>query len=160
MLKFFCLAAVLISINQYVFSQYSDSITINHDYRSKEFRYKGENINMSQTLEVMESNPIAYQEMTNAVLHKNLSFSCLLSGVVLTAIPIINETKGRNANWTLAGIGIPMIFFSFPLSNSYTRHYRNAVRIYNSGLNKKLSKNIQSVRLGLTNNGFGVSMNF
>lgn len=68
--------------------------------------------------------------------------------------------EGGDPNWVLAGVGAGLIVVSIRFSSAYTKHARNAVNIYNSGLNNIGRTQDISFRAGFTRNGIGLIMTF
>jgi hypothetical protein len=81
------------------------------------------------------------------------------SGGCLVGWPVGTAVAGGKPNWTLAGIGAGFIVVSIPFSSAYTKHAKNAVKIYNNGLKQTGFNNID-LNIGLTCNGIGVKVIF
>ncbi|MFZ0280656.1 MAG: hypothetical protein WAL29_03330 [Bacteroidales bacterium] len=58
-----------------------------------------------------------------------------------------------------AAIGAGLIVISIPFTSAYTKHAKNAVRIYNNGLNRP-SYMDPDVRMSFTINGIGLKVTF
>ncbi len=145
-----------------VFSSYgqnkSDSIEIKKTLGTV-FRQNGKNLTPGQLLDITQSNVEAYKEMKIAKSNYDAGFIFGFAGGFLVGWPVGTAVAGGKPNWTLAGIGAGLIVVSIPFSSAYTKHAKNAVKIYNSGLKQTGLNNID-FKIGLTCNGIGVRVIF
>ena len=84
-------------------------------------------------------------------------FSC--AGGFLIGWPLGTALAGGDANWTLALIGAGLVGLSIPFQVGYNKNMYDAVKIYNSDL-QKLGINRTTLEFGMTRNGLGVVMRF
>jgi hypothetical protein len=160
MKRFILLISLCALTNVIVFSQdipdtiyYKGSKGLPFLYKEKKLRYDG-------ILRVMESNPFAYQEMVFAKTNRNLASITFATGMTLIIWPVVTDMTNGDANWSLIGIGIPILAFSVPLKNSSDLHTMNAIRIYNNKIPKFIQKSNIDMKLGLFNNGVGMRLLF
>jgi len=115
-----------------------------------------------QLLEVTKINPEAYKEMK--IAKSNSDFAMILSagGGFMIGWTLGTALGGGEPQWALAGVGVGLLVLTIPLMSGYKKHAKNAVDIYNSGLNKPPTTVNRKVKLdmGLTSNGFGLVMTF
>lgn len=110
-------------------------------------------------LKITESNAEAFKEMKIAKSNSSVSNVFGIPGGFLVGWTLGTAIGGGKANWAVAGIGAGLIAISIPFSTAYSRHAKNAVRIYNDGL-KHTAMNKVDFSLGLTSYGIGVKMKF
>ena len=122
------------------------------------FRQNGKNLTPRQLLIITESNTEAYKEMKIAKSNFDASFVFGYAGGFLVGWPVGTAVAGGEPNWALAGIGAGLIAVSIPFSVAYTKHAKNAVRIYN-GSRPTAFHNLD-FKVGLTSNGIGIKMRF
>jgi hypothetical protein len=145
-----------------VFSSYgqnkSDSIEIKKTLGTV-FRQNGKNLTPSQLLNITQSNTEAYKEMKIAKSNYDVGFVFGFTGGFLVGWTAGTAIAGGKPNWTLAGIGAGLIVVSIPFSTAYTKHAKNAVKLYNNGLKSTGLSNVD-LKIGLTSNGIGVKVVF
>ena len=81
------------------------------------------------------------------------------AGGFLVGWPAGTSLAGGDPNWTLAAIGAGLIVISIPFTLAYTKHAKNSVRIYNSGLSRS-SFQSRDFSIGLTSDGIGLKVTF
>ena len=123
------------------------------------FKQNGKNLPPRLLLKITESNAVAFKEMQIAKSNSSVSNVFGIPGGFLVGWTLGTAIGGGKANWAVAGIGAGLIVISIPFSTAYSRHAKNAVRIYNAGL-KQTAMNKVDYSLGLTSYGIGVKMKF
>ena len=123
------------------------------------FKQNGKNLSPRQLLKITESNAEAFKEMQIAKSNSSVSNVFGIPGGFLVGWTLGTAIGGGKANWAVAGIGAGLIVISIPFSTAYSRHAKNAVRIYNGGL-KQTAMNKVDYSLGLTSYGIGLKMKF
>ncbi len=123
------------------------------------FQQNGKNLTPRSLLEITQSNSEAYEEMKIAKSNYDVGYVIGFAGGFLVGWPLGTVIAGGEPNWTLAGIGAGIIVISIPFSSAYTKHAKNAVRIYNNGLRQTGLNNVE-FKLGLTCNGLGLKIIF
>lgn len=85
-----------------------------------------------EMLEIMKSDPEAYQEFKKA--KGNLAGATVLGfiGGALIGWPIGTSVGGGDPQWGLAGGGAALILLSIPLSSGFNKHAERAIELYNS----------------------------
>lgn len=145
-----------------VFSSYgqskSDSIEIKK-FIGTVFQQSGKNLTPRQLLAITKVNEEAYKEMKIAKSNYGVGSVVGFVGGFLVGWPLGTAIGGGKPNWTLAGIGAGLIVVSIPFSIAYTKHAKNAVIIYNNGLQQTGFNNID-LKIGLTCNGIGIKAIF
>jgi hypothetical protein len=145
-----------------IFSSYgqskSDSIEIKKTLGTV-FRQNGKNLTPRQLLDITQSNTEAYKEMKIAKSNYDVGSVFGFAGGFLIGWPLGTAIAGGQPNWALAGIGAGLIVVSIPFSTAYTKHAKNAVKLYNNGLKSTGFDNVD-LTIGLTCNGIGVKVIF
>ena len=112
----------------------SDSISVVKKPLGTAFRQNGRFLTPNQLLEITKADQKAYAEMQVAKGNYSVTMVFSYIGGFLIGWPIGTALAGGDANWTLAGIGAGCILLSIPFSSGYTKHAKNAVRLYNERL--------------------------
>ena len=150
---------VLMLLNSCLFGQnVSDTIVLMNIHGAK-FMQHNKALTPGNLLQITKLNPEAYKVMHLAKSNDDLAKIFGFAGGFMIGWPIGSLIGGREPNWTMAIIGAGMIAISFPFIDGYNRHARKAVEIYNDWL-KQTANNKIEFRLGMTYNGFGISMKF
>ena len=136
----------------------SDTITVKKAIGTV-FQQNGKNLAPRDLLKITEANPEAYNEMKIAKSNNDAASVFGFIGGALIGWPIGTAIAGGEPNWALAGIGVGVIVIAIPFSTAYTKHAKNAVRIYNEGLKQTLI-NKTEFKFGLLSYGIGVGINF
>jgi len=123
------------------------------------FRLNGKNLTPRQLLDLTKNNSAAHKEMQTAKSNYDVGNVFGSVGGFLIGWPIGTALGGGKPNWTLAGIGAGLVVISVPFSIASSKHAKNAVRTYNSGLRLSGMSTTQC-RLGLSNNGINFKIVF
>jgi hypothetical protein len=110
-------------------------------------------------LSVMQLNEQAYNEMSIALSCRNSGFVLGMGGGFAVGFAIGRVISGREPNWVLAGLGVAGIVGSFALQSAYYTRARNAINIFNSGLNPA-SNRYPAFNIAISGNGIGICMKF
>jgi hypothetical protein len=161
-LKLSSLLAVLFAIClNYSFGQTtSDSISIKKVFGGYKF-YQGERkLSMSELVKIVQPNVQAFKEIKSA--QSASTFATIIGGAggALVGWPIGTAVGGGKANWVLAGIGAGLIIASIPISQSFNRHSKQAVSIFNNGLKTNSFWNKNELKFSLTEDGIGLTLKF
>jgi len=138
----------------------SDSISMKKVFGGYQF-YQGEKrLNMNQLVSMMKPNNQAYQQIKSA--QSIYTLSTIIGGVggFMVGWPIGTALGGGEPNWTMAGIGAGLIVVSIPISQSFNKKAKQAVETYNSGLQTNSFWDKNELKLSLTGNGLGLTLNF
>jgi hypothetical protein len=123
------------------------------------FHQNGKKLRPKQILEIVKHNPDAYKEMKIAKGDYGLSNVLSIAAGLFIGYPIGVYLSGGDANWALAGIGAGLAIVSIPATAGYTKHAKNAVTIYNTGLGKTSLRKTE-VKLALAQNRVGLKLIF
>jgi hypothetical protein len=123
------------------------------------FRQHGKNLKPNQLLNITQPNPEAYKEMKTAKSNYAAGSLIGFAGGFLIGWPLGTALSGGKANWALAGVGAGLFVISIPFTSAYTRHAKNAVRLYNKGLSDT-GYHQTSLQFGLAHQGIGLKMTF
>lgn len=123
------------------------------------FMQHGKNLTPKQLLEIVDSNPEAYNEMKVAKTNMDVATVFGVVGGILIGYPVGYYLGGGDPPWAVAGVGAGLALISMPFSVAYTKHAKNAVRIYNDEL-RQTGCNRVDFKLGMTSTGVGVWVSF
>lgn len=138
----------------------SDSISMKKVFGGYQF-YQGEQrLNVNQLVNTMKPNNQAYQQIKSA--QSTYTLATIIGGVggFMVGWPIGTALGGGEPNWTIAGIGAGLIVVSIPISQSFNKKAKQAVETYNSGLQTSSFWDKNELKLSLTGNGIGLTLNF
>ena len=152
----FCI--FLMSLSQLFAQNHADTIEVKNGL-GVVFKQNGKNLPPRQLLKITESNAEAFKEMKIAKSNSSAGNVFGVPGGFLVGWTLGTAIGGGKPNWAVAGIGAGLIVISLPFSTAYSKHAKNAVRIYNAGV-KQTAMNKVDYSLGLTSYGIGVKMKF
>jgi hypothetical protein len=156
--KAIIISVFLLSYFQLCAQSQSDSIEVRRGLGAV-FSQNGKKLTPRQLLDITQANPEAYKEMKIAKSNYGVGNVFGFAGGLMVGWTLGTAMGGGQPNWTVAGVGAGLIGVSIPFSVAYTRHAKNAVRIYNDGL-KQTGMNQVDLRLGMTGTGVGLRMAF
>ena len=158
MKKLFLVVLLILGISQLNAQNQSDSIVVKKAFGTI-FKQNGKALTPNQMMNIVQSNPAAYQEMKIAKGNYGPGSVLGFAGGFMVGYPIGTALAGGEANWALAGIGAGLIVASIPFSTAYVRHTKKAVEYYNAGI-KHTGMNQINYRLGLASNRIGFKITF
>jgi hypothetical protein len=123
------------------------------------FLQNGKKLAPRDLLQITKSNTESYQEMKIAKSNYDAGSIFGFAGGFMVGWPLGTAIAGGQPNWTLAAVGAGLIIVSIPFSTAYSRHARNAVTIFNSGL-RQTGHNGVKWDLGFTSSGAGFTLRF
>ena len=137
----------------------NDSIIIENN---RVYKQNDKVLSAKQLLDITEINPKAFEEMKIAKSNSDFAMILSIAGGGLIGWPLGTALGGGDPQWYLAGIGAALIVITIPLASGFKKHAKNAVDIYNAGLNSppKVDQTKTSFNIGMTSNGIGVVMHF
>ena len=155
MKKLILLAIIVISSNILLAQAPQDTIA----YKKGKFQQNGKLLKPKQLLEITKTNPIAFEYMQKA--KKNYTPSQILGSIGGFGIgyPLGRLVGGGEMDWTIFGIGAGFIAASIPFSSAYVKNAKNAVSIYNQGLQKTGYRKVQWEST-VNANGIGIKARF
>ena len=138
----------------------SDSISMKKVFGAYQFYQGDQRLNMNQLVNTMKTNDLAYQQIKSA--QSTYTLASIIGGVGggMVGWPIGIALGGGEPNWTMAGIGAGLIVISIPISQNFNKKAKEAVETYNGGLQKSSFWDNYELKLSLTGNGFGLTLNF
>jgi hypothetical protein len=136
----------------------SDTIQIEKKLSTSYLMY-GQKLTPKQLLNIMEINSAAYDVMKKAKRNYDVAQVFGAVGGALIGFPIGTAIAGGDANWLLAGVGAGLIGVAIPFSIKFNKNARAAVAIYNGGI-KSLGYQRPEMKLGVSNNGLGLTLTF
>ncbi|MBI9034971.1 MAG: hypothetical protein JEZ03_10920 [Bacteroidales bacterium] len=151
-------AIIIFNIGQTKAQSSNDSITIRKGL-STTFMMNGERLKPRELTQILQVNPQAATEISKANTNNTIGMICGGVGGFLVGYQLGTVLGGRDANMTAAIIGAGLVGVSIPFSLAYNAHVRNAVDIYNKGLEQANLRSIEC-QLGLCANGVGLSVRF
>ncbi|MGE5518374.1 MAG: hypothetical protein ACM3VS_00510 [Candidatus Dadabacteria bacterium] len=135
-----------------------DTIEIRKTFATT-FRLNNKNLTLKQLLDITHTNAAAYQEMKKAKSNFDAGYVFGFAGGFLIGWPIGTTIGGGKPNWTLAAVGAALAAVSIPFSSAYNKHAKNAIKLYNSGLQQTGFKKIK-FKYYLAANSTGLRITF
>lgn len=123
------------------------------------FLQNGKVLKPRQLLDLTESNPEAFKEMKVAKSNFDVGYVFSFAGGALVGWTLGTALGGGDPNWAVAGVGAGLIGVSIPFSSAYSKHAKNAIRIYNDGLNHT-GMNKVDFKFGIAGNGLALRLAF
>lgn len=136
----------------------TDSIQVKQGFGTM-FRQNDKNLTPAQLSDIVKGNPEAYQEMQKAKTNSGVATVLGYTGGFLIGYPIGAAITGKDANWSLAGIGAGILAISIPFVSGYTKHATKAAKLYNSSSNKTSFRPL-NFQFGMAGNGFAFELKF
>lgn len=143
-----------------LFSQTGDTIKMHEVFFGADFIKNEIRLSNPEVLRLMESNINAYEEMLSARNNYVMAaiFSSIGSGLI--GFPLGVALGGGDPNWNVALVGTGLIAVSVPFVRSFKIKARNAVNMYNDGVDVAHFFNKAELNFFITGNGIGLSIIF
>ncbi len=141
-------------------SAQNDSIMTTKVFGGYKFYQNGEKLTGKMMQEIMVDNSEAFLMMKNARANSIVSGALGFTGGFLIGWSVGSASALGYQNWYLVGAGAAMLFISFPLSISSTKHVREAVDIYNSELTILRRQEGIQINFGIQDYGIGFALKF
>jgi len=74
--------------------------------------------------------------------------------------PVGTAIGGGDPNWAMAGIGAGLIVVTIPISQKFNKQAKQAVDIYNLGLQETSFWDKRELRFSMNGNGLGLTLRF
>ncbi len=138
----------------------NDSIGIERGFGEYKYIKGGKQLNIYQLARTMRPNEQAYKKVKLApTMHvTEMVLSC--AGGFLIGWPVGTMLGGGNFDWSLARIGIGFIAVAIPIEVVFKIKVKQAIDIYNSGLQTSSLNKKSEIYLSLTENGVGLMLRF
>lgn len=161
MKKIAIILTLLSVIMSFAFGQTaSDSILMRKVFGGYQF-YQGEQrLNINQLVNTMKPNEQAYKQIKSAQSTYTMVMILNYAGGFMVGWPLGTAIGGGEPNWALAGIGAGLIVVAIPISQSFNKKAKQAVGTYNGGLQTSSFWDKNELKLSLTGNGIGLTLNF
>ncbi len=138
----------------------SDSISMKKVFGGYQF-YQGEQkLNMNQLINTMKPNEQAYKQIKSAQSTYTMAMILSYAGGFMVGWPLGTAIGGGEPNWAMAGIGAGLIVVAIPISQNFNKKAKQAVETYNGGLQTSSFWDKNELKLSLTGNGIGLTLNF
>ncbi len=116
-------------------------------------------LKLNEFAQIIENNESASKYLQKAQLDIGATYAFIFIGGISVCYGIIRSTVYDQPSLPIVGLGFGLMLASIPLSKSYSKNLDKAIASYNSGLRKKNETGV-TMRLGTTNHGFGLVVNF
>jgi len=138
-----------------------DSISMKRAPLGGFWYYQGERrLTMPELVNIMQPNDLAYYHIRSAQTSQTGGFILSYAGGALIGWPVGTALGGGEPNWLLAGIGAGLVLVAIPIGLHSTRQSRQAVDIFNSGLQTSSFWDENELRFTVTPNGIGFTLRF
>jgi len=114
-------------------AQHIDSEGVLGGYK---FTQGGEKMRLRDLAETMKSNESAYRLIQHARSRNRVANVFGFVGGGLIGWPVGAYLGGGEPNWTLAGVGLAVVFVSISMSSTASKKAKRAVDIYNESLDE------------------------
>lgn len=129
------------------------------EQRKSAFYHENRALKPKNMLELMKDNSAAFEEMKKAKANSDAATVFAFLGGGLIGWTLGGLIGPGEPTWGLGAAGLGLIFVGIPFSSTYVKRASKATEIYNSGI-KQTGSNPVKVNLGLSNQGFGLTMKF
>jgi hypothetical protein len=153
--------SLIISLSVFSQSGRNDSIKKVNLGISHYYEQNGHTLTYGKMTTLMKGNVEATNYLNKAKTLNALSIIPGVGGGFCVAYPIAKALSGQQANWTQFAIGCGLIAVYIPIVISTNKNVKKAVDSYNK--NKVVSDNTGNnydLRLGLSQNGLGLTLRF
>ena len=123
------------------------------------FTQNGKVLKVRQLLEITKVNPDAYAKMKVAQTNNTAASIFAVAGGFLVGWTLGTAIGGGDPNWVLAGVGGGLIAIGIPFSIGFNKNAKEAVSIYNGGLQEPETTKLK-LNFGVSNNGIGIRVAF
>ncbi len=82
------------------------------------------------------------------------------AGVFMVGWPLGAAIGGGEPNWAMAGIGAGLIVVAIPISQNFNKKAKHAVETYHGGLQTSSFWDKNELKISMTGNGIGLTLNF
>lgn len=120
----------------------------------------GVRLTVGDMLKIMEPNELAYKEMKAARTNNTIASVIGFAGGFMVGWPLGAAVGGGDPDWTMAAIGAGFICVSIPFSSKFNKQSKNAVSMYNSGLDSSAFWDKLEFNFALSTNKLGVRIQF
>jgi hypothetical protein len=100
------------------------------------FTQNGEKLGYKDLTEIMKFNVAAYPVIKKARAKNKIANVLGFMGGGLVGWPVGDYLADEEPNWTLAAVGIGVVFFSVSLAATASKQAKKAVDLYNSSLDE------------------------
>jgi len=157
----FFIFSLMISLSVFCQSSNNDSIKKVNRGISHYYEQNGHVLTYGKMTTLMKGNVEATNYLNKAKTSNALSIIPGFGGGFCIAYPIARALSGQKANWIQFAIGCGLTAVYIPIVISTNKNVKKAVDAYNK--NKVVSKNTENnydLRLGLSQNGLGLTLRF
>jgi hypothetical protein len=139
----------------------NDTITTTKISGGYKFELNNKVLTVPEMMNLIQTNPDALQYMQKAKSSGGVANVLAFAGGACIGWPVGRALAGGEFNWTMIGIGCGLVAVAIPIVNSANKNAKIAVDVYNQGIRKtSQNKNPIELKLGLNQNGVGLTMNF
>lgn len=138
----------------------SDTIIAKKVFGGYQFSQGEKTLTMNQLVSTMETNEQAYKQIKAAKSSYSMAMVFSYAGGFMVGWPIGTAIGGGEPNWALAGIGAGLIMITIPINQSFNKKAKLAIDTYNEGLQTSSFWDKSELKLSVTGNGMGLTLNF
>lgn len=138
----------------------SDSITMKKVFGGYQFIQADKKLSVKQLGEALKSNQVAHEQFKSAKSSYTLATVIGSVGGFLVGWQLGTAIAGGEPNWAVGGIGAGLVVVSIPISSSFNKKAKQAVDLYNVGLQSTSFLERTETNFTVTSNGIGLTFNF
>lgn len=142
------------------FAQSASPIEMKKVFGGYQFIQGEQRLNMKQLVAAMEPNTVAFEKISKAKSTYSATIILSAAGGALIGWPIGTSLGGGEPNWVLAGVGAGLIGVAIPLNIKFNRQAREAVDLYNAGLQDLSFWQRSEWQLRFQGNGLSLALKF
>lgn len=137
-----------------------DSVTMEYS-RGRYLFYNGpKTLTMNEVVKIFQSDGQAFKEIRSAQATNTFATIIMGAGAMMIGWPIGNLIDGSKPEWKMAGIGVGLIMVSIPFDRLSKKKLLKAISLYNRDLKTSSIRDHNEFKVGLTQNGLGLTMQF
>lgn len=161
-MKKIAIILALLAINMtFAFGQTAtDPILAKKVFGGYQYSQGGQILSMNQLVNTMKPNEQAYQLVKSGQTTQTVAMVFSAAGGFMIGWPLGAAIAGGEPNWVMAGIGAGLVVVSIPISQSANKKIKQAVDVYNGGLQTSSFWDKNELKFAMTGNGIGLTLTF
>lgn len=116
----------------------AQEITMYKTFGGARFEMDTVSLSTKQVLEILRTNPGAFEEFRKAKVNDNLAGILGFSGALLVGVPVITALTGGEPEWVLAAGGGALLLASIHFNRVFKARAYHALELYNNRLSIRI----------------------
>jgi ABC-type cobalt transport system substrate-binding protein len=154
------LFVIIFSISHSYSQTATDTISLVKSMGTYQFYQGRDKLTVSQVKKLMKTNEPAYKKIKAA--DSNRVISSILGGIggFMIGYPLGTAAGGGKPEWAMLGIGAGFVAVAIPLNSSFNKRAKEAVGLYNNGINTGSMWNKTEIKFEIRGNSIGLALRF